>query len=152
MMKVLPIILPNLVMFDSEKPRHVLAWDWYFEMIFLSMGYRLSSNSVIQQFFFAERSKNYSWSHLDIDNTVSHSRRWIHTISRREPPQLSIGWHNPAVVKNTCMLRVSAEHRISSGGRWGKRHDEEKKDAAGVIRSDTVTPPVIVHGLPPRNL
>ena len=50
------------------------------------------------------------------------------------------------------MLRVGAEHRVGSGSRGGKRHDEKKKDDAGVIRSDAVTPPVIVHGLPSRNL
>jgi hypothetical protein len=50
------------------------------------------------------------------------------------------------------MLKICTEHRVGSGGRRGKRHDEKKKDEAGSIRSDTVTPPVIVQGLPPRNL
>jgi len=49
------------------------------------------------------------------------------------------------------MLGVSTEHHISSGGRGGKRHDEKKKDEAGTTRTDTVTIPVIVQGLPPRN-
>ena len=76
----------------------------------------------------------------------------IARISRREPPQLIIGWHNSAVVKNTRMLRVGAELRVGSGGRRGKRHDEKKKDDAGAIRSDTVTQFVIVHGFASRNL
>ena len=49
------------------------------------------------------------------------------------------------------MLSVRAEHRVGSGGKGGKRRDEKKKDYAGAIRSDTVTIPVIVQGLPPCN-
>ena len=49
------------------------------------------------------------------------------------------------------MLSVRAEHRVGSGGKGGKRRDEKKKDYAGAILSDTVTIPVIVQGLPPRN-
>jgi len=49
------------------------------------------------------------------------------------------------------VLGIGAEHRVSSGGRGGKCHDEKKKDDTGVKRSDTVTPSVIVQGFPPRN-
>jgi len=49
------------------------------------------------------------------------------------------------------MLRVGAEHCIGCGNRQGKHYNEKKKDYAGVICFDTVTPPVIVQGLPPRN-